>query len=57
LREREVLLKLYYDQHEHIAKAPEEATTLLSVGETPRERPAPPARRRGGAGRFVSADD
>src|SRR5262249_17769025 len=36
-KEREGLLKLYHDQHEHFSKSPDEAKALLSVGETPRD--------------------
>jgi hypothetical protein len=36
-KEREVLRKLYDEQHEHFGKAPEEAKALLSVGEVPRD--------------------
>jgi hypothetical protein len=35
--ERDVLSKLYHDQHEHFARAPDEAKALLAVGETPRD--------------------
>lgn len=36
-KERTILLNLYRDQHEHFAKAPEEAKAFLSVGESPRD--------------------
>jgi hypothetical protein len=37
VRERDVLQKLYDDQREHFAEVPEEAKTLLAVGETRRD--------------------
>jgi hypothetical protein len=40
--ERGVLSKLYHDQHEHFAKAPEEAKGLLAVGEMPRDEKLDP---------------
>lgn len=42
-KETEILLRLYHDQRDHFAKAPEDTKLFLTIGEAPRDEKIDPA--------------